>query len=41
MTQEIKIKPDKDGNYYVTLYGIKYHLVIEEKEQKKTTKKEK
>ena len=39
MTQVVKVTPDKDGNYYLTLYGIKYQLVIEE--QKKPAKKDK
>lgn len=32
-------KPDKDGKLYITLYGTKYEVVIEEeKEKPKETK---
>lgn len=35
--QTIKVKPDKNGRVFITLYGTKYEIVIEkEKEEKKT-----
>lgn len=34
--QKIYIKPDKDGKLYITLYGTRYEIIVEEtKEQKK------
>lgn len=45
MTQVIKVTPDKDGKIFITLYGTKYQIVVEEKKDEekpvKTTKKEK
>lgn len=28
--QVIKVTPDKDGNVFITLYGTKYQIVIDE-----------
>ncbi len=30
MTNIIKVKPDKNGKLFITLYGTKYEIVIEE-----------
>lgn len=37
MKEVKKIKPDKNGKYFITLFGITYELV---KEEKKTVKKD-
>ena len=37
----IKVKPDKDGRYFVTLYGNKIELVPVKEEPKPVTKPEK
>lgn len=39
MNNVIEVKPDKDGKYFITLYGTRYQLVF--KEPVKPTKKEK
>lgn len=45
MTNVIKVTPNKDGKIFVTLYGTKYEIVVEQpkeektKEAKETTKK--
>lgn len=37
---KIIVKPDKDGKLYITLYGTKYEIVIEN-EKEKTKEKNK
>lgn len=32
----IKVKPDKDGKMFITLYGTKYQIIVEE--EKKASK---
>lgn len=39
MENVIKVKPNKDGKIFITLYGTKYEIVIEK--PKEETKKEK
>lgn len=39
MNQVIEVKPDKDGKIFITLYGIRYQIVV--KDEKKPAKKEK
>ena len=29
MANVIKVKPDKDGKIFITLYGTKYEIVVE------------
>ncbi len=41
MTHVIKVTPDKDGNIFITLYGTRYQIVVEEEKPVKTTKKDK
>lgn len=41
MTNVIKVKPDKNGKIFITLFGTKYQIVVEEEQPVKTTKKEK
>ncbi len=39
MTNVIKVKPNKDGKLFITLYGTKYEIVVDEdKPTEKTTK---
>lgn len=33
----IKVKPDKEGKMFITLYGTKYQIIVEE-EKKSATK---
>lgn len=41
MTNVIKVKPNKDGKIFITLYGTKYEIVVEEeKPVKKPAKTE-
>lgn len=41
MKDVVKVLPDKDGKYFVKLYGITFELVpVEKAEPKKPTKKE-
>jgi hypothetical protein len=37
MANVIKVKPDKDGRVFITLYGTRYEIVVE---QPKPTKDE-
>lgn len=34
MNNVIKVRPDKDGKIFITLYGTKYEIVIENKKEK-------
>lgn len=36
---KIVITPDKDGKYYITLYGIRYEIVIKDTSDSSTTSK--
>lgn len=40
MNNVIKVTPDKDGKIFITLYGTKYQIVVEEpvKKQAKVDK---
>lgn len=38
--QVIKVTPDKHGNIFITLYGTKYQIVIDEPKPSKTKEKE-
>lgn len=38
--QVIKVTPDKDGKIFITLYGTKYQIVIDEPKPSKTKNKE-
>lgn len=29
----IKVKPDKDGKMFITLYGTKYQIIVEEEKK--------
>lgn len=37
MTNVIKVTPNKDGKIFITLYGTKYEIVIEEPKTEKVT----
>lgn len=40
MNNVIKVTPNKDGKIFITLYGTKYEIVVEQpKPAKETTKK--
>ena len=41
MVSVIKVKPNSDGEIFITLYGTKYQIIVEgnEPKPKKTTKK--
>ena len=41
MTQVIKVTPDKDGKLFITLFGTKYQIVVEEEKPVKIAKKDK
>jgi len=41
MTNVIKVKPNKDGKIFITLYGTKYEIVVEEEKPAKETTKTK
>ena len=38
--QVIKVTPDKDGKIFITLYGTKYQIVVDEPKPSKTKSKE-
>lgn len=38
--QVIKVTPDKDGKIFITLYGTKYQIVVDEPKPSKTKEKE-
>ena len=38
MSNVIKVKPDKNGKIFITLYGTKYEIVIENDEVTKCKK---
>ncbi len=38
MNNIIKIKPDKDGRYFIKLYGTRYEIIIEKPETKPVKK---
>ena len=40
MVQVIKVTPDKDGKIFITLYGTKYQIVVDEPKPSKTKDKE-
>jgi hypothetical protein len=40
MANVIKVKPDKDGKVFITLYGTRYEIVIEQPKPSKTKEKE-
>lgn len=40
MANVIKVKPDKDGRVFITLYGTRYEIVIEQPKPSKTKEKE-
>lgn len=40
MANVIKVKPDKDGKVFITLYGTRYEIVIEQPKPSKTKDKE-
>ena len=37
--QVIKVTPDKNGHVFITLYGTKYQIVIDEPKPSKTKEK--
>ena len=39
MPNVIKVTPNKEGKIFITLYGTKYEIVIEQPKAEKTTKK--
>ena len=39
MTNVIKVTPNKDGKIFITLYGTKYEIVVEQPKAEKTTNK--
>lgn len=39
MPNVIKVTPNKEGKIFITLYGTKYEIVIEQPKVEKTTKK--
>ena len=39
MKNVIKVKPDKDGNIFIKLFGTVYQIVIEEEKKKKASDK--
>ncbi len=41
MENVIKVKPNKDGKIFITLYGTRYEIVIEKPTVEKENKKEK
>lgn len=38
--QVIKVTPDKNGKIFITLYGTKYQIVVDEPKPSKTKDKE-
>lgn len=36
MASVIKVKPDKDGRVFITLYGTRYEIVVEKTKPTKT-----
>lgn len=36
----IRVKPDKDGKVFITLYGTRYEIVVEQPKPSKTKDKE-
>lgn len=38
--QVIKVTPDKDGKVFITLYGTKYQIIVEEPKPNKAKNKE-
>lgn len=40
MANVIKVKPDKDGKVFITLYGTRYEIVIEQPKPSKNKDKE-
>lgn len=40
MENIIKVTPNKDGKLFITLYGTKYQIVIEEPKKPAKTEKE-
>ena len=38
--QVINVTPDKDGKIFITLYGTKYQIVVDEPKPSKTKEKE-
>lgn len=36
MANVIKVKPDKDGRVFITLYGTRYEIVVEQPKPTKT-----
>jgi len=39
MNNVIKVKPNEKGEIFITLYGTKYQIVVEEEKPAKTTNK--
>lgn len=39
MNNVIKVKPNEKGEIFITLYGTKYQIVVEDKPANKTTDK--
>ena len=35
MANVIKVKPDKDGRVFITLYGTRYEIVVEKHKKNK------
>ena len=40
MANVIKVKPDKDGRVFITLYGTRYEIVVEQSKPTKTKKED-
>ncbi len=40
MANVIKVKPDKDGRVFITLYGTRYEIVVEKPKPTKTKKED-
>ena len=40
MAHVIKVKPDKDGKVFITLYGDQYEIVVEKAKPSKTKEEE-
>ena len=40
MANVIKVKPDKDGRVFITLYGTRYEIVVEKPKKVKSDTEE-
>jgi hypothetical protein len=38
---QLRVKPDKDGRLFITLFGTKYEIIVEKEEEKKPKKEDK